>query len=76
MKSLEQMQLAWQRGVENRVHGAQDEGAFDDLPGMGRPLEEIMDIGDPYGWIRRAMRDCGALKCQSERTQELRVFHD
>lgn len=65
MKSLEQMQLAWQRVVENRVLVAQDEGGFDNLPGMGRPLEEIMDISDPNGWIRRAIRDCAAMQKHS-----------
>ena len=61
MKSLDQMQLAWQRVVENQITVAQQDGSFDNLPGMGRPLEEIMDISDPYGWIRRAVRDCRAM---------------
>ena len=57
MKSLEQLALAWQRIAENQITIAQQEGAFDNLPGMGRPLEEIMDLSDPHGWIRRAIRD-------------------
>ncbi len=62
MKSLEQLTLAWQRVAENRIASAQHEGAFDDLAGFGRPLEEIMDISDPNGWIRRAVRDVNAIR--------------
>ncbi len=62
MKSLQQMQLAWQTMAENRIVAAQDEGHFEDLPGYGRPLEEIIDISDPLGWARRAVRDCVEMK--------------
>ena len=62
MKSLEQMQLAWQTIAENRVAAAQNEGVFDNLDGIGRPLEEIMDITDPFGWMRRSLRDCTEMR--------------
>ena len=70
MMSFEQLHRAWQRVAENRIRAAQDEGAFDDLPGYGKPLEEIMDLNDAYGWIRRTMRDCRAMQTE-ERCQNL-----
>ncbi len=57
MASLEQLHRAWHRIAENRIRSAQQEGQFKNLAGLGRPLEEIMDIEDPHGWIKRAVRD-------------------
>lgn len=65
MNSLEELSLAWQRVAENRISSAQHEGAFDHLAGFGRPLEEIMDLSDPNGWIRRAIRDVNATRSRS-----------
>ncbi len=57
MASLEQLQRAWHQVAENRIRSAQEEGQFKELAGLGRPLEEIMDIEDPNGWVKRALRD-------------------
>lgn len=65
--SLEQLHRAWQRLAENRIRSAQEEGKFDKLPGFGRPLEEIVDIDDPYGWVRRQFQ---AIAASSRSTQE------
>ncbi len=51
------LQRAWRVVSENRIRAAQAEGEFEDLAGFGRPLEELMDINDPNGWIRRTIRD-------------------
>lgn len=56
MSNLEQIQRGWQRMAENRIRCAQQEGKFDELPGLGKPLEEIMDIDDPYGWVKRTVK--------------------
>lgn len=39
--------------VENSIQQAIRSGAFDDLPGSGKPLEGIGDHHDPDWWIRR-----------------------
>jgi len=57
MNSFEQLQRGWQQASENRIRSAQAEGLFEDLPGLGRPLEELMDIEDPNGWVRRTVRE-------------------
>ncbi|MEM1068873.1 MAG: DnaJ family domain-containing protein [Planctomycetota bacterium] len=64
MQSFEQLAMAWQRVAENRIAVAQQEGAFDGLAGLGRPLEEIMDVTDPNGWIRRAVRDVHQIRAE------------
>ena len=53
------LQRAWRIAAENSIVAAQNEGVFDNLPGLGKPLEEIMDIQDASGWVRRMQRDLG-----------------
>lgn len=65
--SLESLHRGWQQMAENRIQAAMEEGAFDNLPGLGRPLEEIMDLDDPYGWARRAVRDVKAERAAHSR---------
>jgi hypothetical protein len=60
MNSFDQWQRAWRVVAENRIRAAQAEAGFDNLAGFGRPLEEIIDLNDPYGWIRRTVRDASA----------------
>ena len=56
MASLEQLHRAWHHVAENRIKAAQEEGHFRELPGLGRPLEEIVDIENANGWIQRMVR--------------------
>ncbi|MEM6690716.1 MAG: DnaJ family domain-containing protein [Planctomycetota bacterium] len=57
--SFEELHQAWQRVAENRIEAAKREGKFESLIGFGRPLEEIVDLSDEHGWIRRTIRDQG-----------------
>lgn len=41
--------------VERRIREATEQGAFDDLPGAGRPLE-LHDAGDPDWWVKQLAR--------------------
>jgi hypothetical protein len=41
------------RIAENRIREAREEGAFDDVPGLGRPIPDIDEPYDPLGWVRR-----------------------
>jgi len=36
--------------VEQQIRQAQREGLFDDLPGHGKPLENLEDVYDPGWW--------------------------
>ena len=39
--------------VEVRIQQAMRNGEFDDLPGTGKPIENLGDVHDPDWWIRR-----------------------
>ncbi len=39
-------------GVEAAIRKAQEDGAFDDLPGHGRPLENLDEVYDPAWWAK------------------------
>lgn len=45
----------WQRYesvVDQRIREAQEAGAFDDLPGAGKPLQGLRGPDDPNWWLR------------------------
>ena len=39
--------------VEEQIRRAQAEGAFDDLPGHGKPLPDLSEADDPLWWARK-----------------------
>lgn len=42
--------------ADNRIRQAMEEGQFDDLPGLGRPIPDIDEPYDPEWWIKKWMR--------------------
>ncbi len=42
--------------VENRIRQAIEEGKFDDLPGLGKPIPDIDEPYDPLWWVRQWVR--------------------
>lgn len=42
--------------VENRIREAMEEGKFDDLPGIGKPIPDIDEPYDPDWWVKKWMR--------------------
>ena len=49
--------LTFQRGLrriaEQRIRAAIEAGAFDDLPGLGRPIPDIDRPYDPMWWVKK-----------------------
>jgi len=43
----------WESPVEKAIREAQERGEFDNLPGAGKPLEDLGDTDDPMWWLRR-----------------------
>jgi hypothetical protein len=39
--------------AENRIREAIEQGAFDDLPGAGKPLPDIDEPYDEMWWVRK-----------------------
>lgn len=44
------------RLAEQRMAEAIEAGAFDDLPGAGRPLAELGEPYDEFWWVRKWLR--------------------
>jgi len=42
----------WESAVDKQIREAQERGAFDNLPGAGKPLD-LSDSGDPDWWVKR-----------------------
>jgi len=38
---------------DNRIRQAMEEGKFDDLPGLGKPIPDIDEPYDPDWWIKK-----------------------
>lgn len=47
---------AVQRIAENRINQAIEEGRFDDLPGLGKPIPDIDEPYDPMWWAKQWIR--------------------
>jgi hypothetical protein len=53
--------------AENRIREAIEEGKFDDLPGFGKPIEDIDEPYDPDWWIKKWIRREGMSRMLAER---------
>ena len=42
--------------ADNRIRQAMEEGQFDDLPGLGKPIPDIDEPYDPMWWVKQWMR--------------------
>jgi hypothetical protein len=49
-------QRAWDTIAENKIRTAYEEGFFDNLPGLGQPIEDLGALGDPHWWIREKLK--------------------
>ena len=43
---------SWESWIEAQIRVAQEEGAFDNLPGAGKPLPNIDQEHDPLWWVK------------------------
>lgn len=50
---------SWESFTERRIREAQAAGAFDALPGLGRPIPGIDEPLDEDWWIRKKLREEG-----------------
>lgn len=47
---------SWESFADRRIREAQEEGAFDRLPGFGRPIPGLDEPQDENWWIREKLR--------------------
>ena len=46
--------MTWRSWVDMQIDEAREDGAFDDLPGEGKPLD-LSDAGDPLWWVKKML---------------------
>jgi hypothetical protein len=42
--------------IESQIRRAEDEGAFENLPGQGEPLPHLDEVSDPLWWAKQLVR--------------------
>jgi hypothetical protein len=47
---------SWESWIEAQIRVAQEQGAFDNLPGAGKPLPDIDQDFDPMWWVKQLAR--------------------
>jgi len=46
----------WESWFEEQIRQAQEEGAFENLPGAGKPLPDLEESYDPDWWVKKLIR--------------------
>jgi Domain of unknown function (DUF1992) len=44
---------SWESWIESQIRVAMEEGAFDNLPGAGKPLPNLGQEHDPLWWVKQ-----------------------
>ena len=47
---------SWETWIDAQVRVAMEEGAFDNLPGAGKPLPNLDHAYDPLWWVKQLVR--------------------
>lgn len=47
---------SWESWIEQQIREAQEAGAFDRLPGAGKPLPDLAEGYDPLWWVKQLVR--------------------
>ena len=45
--------MSWESWIESQIRVAQEQGAFDNLPGAGKPLPDHGQDFDPMWWVKK-----------------------
>jgi hypothetical protein len=56
MTERKPLDTSWESWVEAQIHVAQEQGAFDNLPGAGKPLSNIGQEYDPLWWVKQLVQ--------------------
>ena len=47
---------SWESWIESQIRVAMEEGAFDNLPGAGKPLPNLGQEYDPLWWVKQLVQ--------------------
>jgi hypothetical protein len=48
---------SWESFADRKIREAQEEGAFDALPGFGKPIPDLEGPDDPNWWLKKKLRE-------------------
>jgi DnaJ-like protein len=48
--------MSWETWIDAQIRVAREQGAFDNLPGAGKPLPNIGDEYDPDWWVKQLLK--------------------
>jgi hypothetical protein len=48
--------VSWEGWIDRQVREAQERGEFDDLPGAGKPLDDLDRPRDELWWVKQLLR--------------------
>jgi len=48
--------VSWESWIERQIRDGQRDGAFHDLPGAGRPIDDLDRPRDEFWWVKAKMR--------------------
>jgi hypothetical protein len=48
--------MSWETWVEAQIRVAREQGAFDNLPGAGKPLPNLGQEHDPLWWVKQLVQ--------------------
>lgn len=48
-------QQSWESWIEEQIQQARADGAFDQLPGKGKPIPDLLEPYDPLWWIKKLL---------------------
>src|SRR6267378_4157921 len=47
---------SWESWIESQIRVATEQGAFDNLPGAGKPLPNLGQESDPLWWVKQLVK--------------------
>jgi hypothetical protein len=47
---------SWETWIDAQIRVAREQGAFDNLPGAGKPLPNLDQVYDPLWWVKQLVR--------------------
>ena len=75
---IDQMFPGFEKLIESRIKKAQDEGAFENLPGSGQPLhlEDDLDIPEDLRMAHKVLKNADCLPPEVQLRKEIRTTED
>jgi len=75
---IDRMFPGFEKLIESRIKKAQDEGAFENLPGSGQPLhlEDDLDIPEDLRMAHKVLKNADCLPPEVQLRKEIRTTED